>query len=439
MKYQHLRQIAQFLSDSVHRISRIRRVADMVILIEFDRFAPLCFDLSKQESAIYKAPKDIAVREYKAPFDAMLFKRFSGASVCGICCEEGNRILKISAKLSSSYKALKSELVLEFTGRFTNAIIIDENNTVLAALRHIDNSQRKISPSLSFTPLAPREIKEREVARIDDFWRYFEDEFIRINSKALEELRGIKIAAVQKKIDTLNASLNALPKQAELEEKSTKAASLASLILANLNNIPEYAKQVCLSDFNGNSVKISLQKPAKQEANALFEDSKRLRAKAAGVRLEEENLTQKIIFNQNLLTLIKSASSISELEILYPRKATARRAPKQKSENIKDFYVGDVKISVGRNEKGNSELLKQARKNDIWMHVKDLPSAHVLLKTPKMAVSDEVLELGARLCVSFSSLKSGRYEVDYTRRENVKIQNGSNVKYINFKTIIVKI
>ncbi|BCX79406.1 hypothetical protein LBC_08680 [Campylobacter sp. 19-13652] len=411
----------------------------MVIMVEFDKFAPLFFDLSKQESAIYQGLAKAAIKEYKAPFDAMLFKRFSGANVVQIYCEENNRILRISAELASSYKALKSELVLEFTGRFTNAIIIDEKGIILAALRHIDNSQRKISSGVKFVPLLPAVIKEKATDRIEDFWAFFKSEFERLNEKNLRSLRQIKMASVEKKIELLKHSLEALPKQRELENESENAAKIASLILANLSNLPPYASEVSLADFEGHELKITLTKPPKQEANTLFEASKRLRAKANGVKKEIENLNEKINFYQNLLNLIKNATSVGELEVLLPRKSAAKKAPKEPNENIKNFYIADVKISVGRNQNANSELLKIAKKNDIWLHVKDHPSAHVIIKTQKASVSEEILGFAAKICVSFSSLGAGRYEVDYTKRENVKIQNGSNVKYINFKTIIVKI
>ena len=38
---------------------------------------------------------------------------------------------------------------------------------------------------------------------------------------------------------------------------------------------------------------------------------------------------------------------------------------------------------VGKNERGNEELLKNAKKSDLWFHLKDLPSAHVLVRTDK--------------------------------------------------------
>ena len=43
----------------------------------------------------------------------------------------------------------------------------------------------------------------------------------------------------------------------------------------------------------------------------------------------------------------------------------------------------------------------------------------------------------AKICVNFSVKGGGTYEVDFTKRNNVKITSGANVNYINFTTILV--
>jgi len=39
---------------------------------------------------------------------------------------------------------------------------------------------------------------------------------------------------------------------------------------------------------------------------------------------------------------------------------------------------------VGKNEKGNIKLLKQANANDLWLHIKNHPGAHVIVKNNKL-------------------------------------------------------
>ena len=71
------------------------------------------------------------------------------------------------------------------------------------------------------------------------------------------------------------------------------------------------------------------------------------------------------------------------------------------------------------------------------MHIKDISSSHVIIRSDKKNVPLEVLEFGAKLCVDFSGLNSGGYLVDYTNRRNVKIREGANVNYVEYKTIKV--
>ena len=47
-------------------------------------------------------------------------------------------------------------------------------------------------------------------------------------------------------------------------------------------------------------------------------------------------------------------------------------------------YISEsgFKILVGRNNKQNDKLtLKQADKNDLWLHTKDIPGSHTIIVT----------------------------------------------------------
>ena len=79
MKYKILTQISEFLS-KFRKISSIKRVGDLMIAIRFDGDYELIFDLNKSNSAIYKS-NQIQIKEYKAPFDILLKKRFNSAKI----------------------------------------------------------------------------------------------------------------------------------------------------------------------------------------------------------------------------------------------------------------------------------------------------------------------------------------------------------------------
>ena len=435
MKYANLKQIQSFLG-KFKKITAIRRAGDMAIFIEFDGELGLFFDLSKADSAIYANPDFLNVKEYKAPFDVALKKRFWGAKILNLSVPEGNRILKLECEFQGSYKSLVSSLFLEFTGRFTNAIITDEKGVIVEALRHIDNNFRVIKPGRELFELPPAVIKEREMPPITDFARYFSEEFERVNNAKLENLRAVKSAAIERKMQNLSEILSGLENEADLNAQSEILSKNAGLILSNLHALRDYEREVTLNDFERGEVKLVLDDSPKIAANAMFAKAKRLKQKAAGLVIERQNLTEKLEFLSNLQTLVNEAKSAEELEILAPKKARAAKQ-KEQNQNVEDFYVEGYKISIGRNEKGNVWLLKNSKKDDVWMHLKDLPSAHVIIKTAKSAPSEEILRFAAKICVNFSVKGGGTYEVDFTKRNNVKITSGANVNYINFKTILV--
>lgn len=435
MKYANLIQISNFLS-KFNKITQIKRVSDMILLIGFNG-QNLLFDLAKSGSAIYKNDDFKAIKNYNAPFDNAIKKRFNGAKINHIKCLENNRILNIAATLEGSYKSVKSELFLEFTGRFTNAIITDENGVIIEALRHIENDFRQIKPNKMLKQLEGITIKEKAVEKITDFDEFFKLEFQKINSKNLDNLKLIKQTQIDKKLQNFTLNLTSLENENELNQQSEILRHQASVLLANLSRLKEHDRDFKLLDFNNHEINYHLENSPKISANDFFTKAKRLAQKALGVSLERENLIQKIKFYSSLKYMIDNAKSTSELEILYPKRQNAIKSNKNESENIQNFYIKEYKISIGRNEKGNMQLLKNSKKDDIWMHIKDLPGAHVIIKTNKLKIDDEVLNFAAKICLNFSVTKTGRYEIDYTKRQNVKISNGANVNYIDFKTIIL--
>jgi len=137
-----------------------------------------------------------------------------------------------------------------------------------------------------------------------------------------------------------------------------------------------------------------------------------------------------------LLQAIDEAKDPYELELLVPKQGRSRR----KKEKLRDgelYWIEGYKVYVGRNARENQKLLELARSNDLWMHVRDLPGSHVIIRTDKQNLPESVLNSAAKLCVDFSTPNPGNYAVDYTRRKFVKIQEGSNVEYDKYKTIHV--
>lgn len=433
MKYSNLTQICDFLQ-KFKRIKHIKRVGDTLFKIDFDDEI-LFFDMNKTNSNIHKNENFTQSKIYKAPFDIILQKRVVKSEILEIFVPKNNRILVIKTIQNTSYKSYITYIYFEFTGRFTNVILTDENKIILEALRHHQSVHRLVQTGQKLIELEPTQIKEKNSEKIVDFDEFFKNEFTKINQKNLQEIKENKIIQIDKKLESLNSLYENLQSEDELLKNAKEQNEKAQILLANLYNLNEFDRVFTLLDFQGQKINFNLEDSPKNSANEYFLNAKKLKQKALNSHIQKNNLEDKIEFLQNLKTMILNSNSKDEIEILLPKKSGKKII--QTSDNIENFYVREFKISVGKNEKGNIELLKNSNKNDFWFHLKDIPSAHVIVKTNKQNIDDEIINLAGKICVNFSVKNSGNYLVDYTKRVNVKVKEKAFVNYINYKTITI--
>ena len=385
MKRAVLIKIASYIQQ-YNQIFAIERVEDTIIKIVFENRDRLFFDMKKSNSIIFKKESFLKAKEYQAPFDIVLKKLFTKAKIEKVEVEEGNRILKIYIESSLKYRKESYLLQFEFTGKNTNVIILDEKNIVQEALRqiNINNSFREVKVGNRLLPLPPIEIKESFI-EIEDIEKFLYNEYLKVEQKRLNNIKTQKIKSLNKKIEKLEASLKKIENSEILEIQSQKTINQANLLLANLDKIKIYNKSVELLNYDGKLEKIILPKNGKSPshiANIFFEKAKKLKQKAKNSFLEIQNLESKIDFFKSLINIVKKANSLDEINIYFPKKQN-RVKKDTKDSNIETFFYENHKIILGKNEKGNEKILKEAKKNDLWIHLKNRPSCHIIIKTDK--------------------------------------------------------
>ncbi|MEN8726431.1 MAG: NFACT RNA binding domain-containing protein [Sulfurovum sp.] len=438
MKLYELKAIAKRLNDFSF-ISRARRIEDNTLELVFDKHDSYFFNMTRGHSFIYKAPSQRPLQGYNAPFDTLLHTLLSASKIISVDVPNDDRILRLTLAPKSSYKDKIIYLQLEFTGKNTNAILIDDNEVIIEALRHIDadSSFRVIRPGIELLAIPPF-TRTEEIKDIVDIDVYLENTFTQIQAKKLLELKKQKLALTDKKIQKLSQLLEKLPDSLQLKEEEQKYTGYANLILANLYQIKPYDTKLKTYDFGGNEIIIKLPKDTKvnRMSDYFFNLAKRAKNKAKNVHIEKENLQSKKAFYENIYYALEQAKDPYQLELLVPKRAKSQR----KKERLKEgelFWIEDYKVLVGRNSNENQKLLEIAKANDLWMHIRDVPSSHVIIRTDKQNLPDSVLRAAAKLCVDFSVKNPGDYEVDYTKRKFVKVQEGSNVFYNKYDTISV--
>ncbi len=445
MKFTELQAIAKRLSNFTF-ISRARRVEDNTIEIVFDKKQSYFFNMTRGHSFVYKAPSQRPFQGYKAPFDTLLHSLLAGSRLLEVTVPENDRILRFKIAPKSAYKNQTVYLQLEFTGKNTNAILLDENETVIEALRHIDGQQsfRVVRPGVELLPiprrvLSPDNTNEQHNGNdISDIDTTLEERYHTIQQQRLSQLKQQKLTQTAKKIAKLQKEIAKLPSPQKLEAQADTYSTYGNLILANLYQIKPYDTKLKTWDFEGNEVTIPLPKDVKVNrlSDHYFNLAKRAKNKAKNIHIEKENLQSKKSFYENIHYAITQAKEPYELELLVPKRGKSQRK-KEKMREGELFWIEDYKVLVGRNAKENQALLKAAKSNDIWMHTREIPGSHVIIRTDKQNLPESVLQAAAKLCVDFSTDQPGNYLVDYTKRKFVKIQEVSNVEYDKYQTIPV--
>ncbi len=124
------------------------------------------------------------------------------------------------------------------------------------------------------------------------------------------------------------------------------------------------------------------------------------------------------------------------------------RKQEEKKESVAKPYLeasssDGFLILCGRNQEENRKVtFQESRGNDLWVHVKGLPGAHVVVKCQKnKTIPLTTLLEAAQLALYHSKIRKGkRAEVDYTQRKHVRAIKGTlaEVTYTGNKTLYVE-
>lgn len=99
-------------------------------------------------------------------------------------------------------------------------------------------------------------------------------------------------------------------------------------------------------------------------------------------------------------------------------------------------------IWIGRNSRQNEMVtFKKSNSEDLWLHARQVPGAHVIIKFDGRTITDELIEQAAGVAAYYSKRRTdGRVPVDVTRIKHVKKIKGAGqgmVTYRNERTLTV--
>lgn len=198
--------------------------------------------------------------------------------------------------------------------------------------------------------------------------------------------------------------LQELEKQKVIRETNVPFEEIGNILMAYLHLIPAAESKVTLEDFYRNQpITIKLNSTISPAANA---ENYYRKAKNFSKELAhwEENIDRK---QQEITRLIEKLAALELVETRKGLKPYLQIAiAKNTAEELpfKQFEVEGWLIWVGRNAKNNDLLtLKYAKKQDIWLHARDVSGSHVIIRNPQnRTVPAFVIEKAASLAAYFS-------------------------------------
>lgn len=442
MKYYILKELSQYLNNFLY-IKHIKRIENNTVKIELNDKKVIYFDMTKGNALVYiKDNISSANKDFKAPFDVMLQKKLTNSVIEKVYLLNDDKILNIQVQSKSKYKKETLVISFEFTGKNTNIIILDENNIILEALRHIDEytSTRIVKVGIKLAKLnKPDFIFEQK--KCDNINDILQNTYTKKEQSLVENLKKQKIAQLKKQQIKIKKILNNLDDLDKLQKKSSDSYEKGNLLLSNLHNIKNYDSTIEVLDFDGNKKILELDNKYPNPtvyANHLFKMAKKYKQKVSYQYLEEKNLSLKVEFYNRMINTIQNQTTTEDIEFYLPKK-DKKQIQTKKAQPYQSFFIDGFKIMLGRDERENIYLLKNSKASDFWFHLKDEVSAHVIVVNTKKTIPQNIIQEASKICARFSKDDGGVYVIDYTQRRNVKIQTKANVLYNPYNTIKIKI
>ena len=165
-----------------------------------------------------------------------------------------------------------------------------------------------------------------------------------------------------------------------------------------------------------------------------YERRNLLHEKIKKLKRGEGILTQRLQDAKEILAGKKTESkSTSTLPITRPiwgkevKKLSSAFVKAPEKEDYKTHQFDHFSIGVGLSSSGNDQLRnKWASKDDTWIHLDGLKSAHAIIKMhSNQAVTAEILSLGASIVAYFSHFNDEWIAIIYTQVKNLKGVTGS--------------
>jgi predicted ribosome quality control (RQC) complex YloA/Tae2 family protein len=441
--------VAELATLAGSRVEAVRAHSERALTLElFGRAGPVRVLLSAEPDVtrIHAARARPPRPGQAPPFQQLLRRELEGARLAAIEALPGERVVVLS--MEGPRGPLR--LVAELTGRHGNLFLVGGDGTIRASAGRNLSQRRRLVPGQPYEAPAARAPAPAEPrfaplpgapfplsAAIEAAYAGREEE--RLLAEGRRRLREpVRAAAARagRALEKLAAEADRVP-AAEADRR------VGDLLKQNLSRLRRGAREVVLTEWTEagpREVKVALDPALPPAANMeryyrryrrIVESGARVAARAAEVKVRAEAL-------RALLAELDAAGpgDLARLEREArrlgggPRPAPPpRRRRDEPAPPYRSFRsLAGAAILVGRGPAENDALtVRVARGNDLWLHARGVPGAHVVIRLERGRAPDqETLLDAAHLAVHFSDARGEpQAEVAATRAKYVRKAKGA--------------
>lgn len=342
------------------------------------------------------------------------------------------------------YEILQSQFDKVFDsiqrGQFAPCIVLD------ALQNPIDFSAIMLTVYDETGTVKPRE----SISRAAEEYYYGKD----LHERILQKTQGLR-KSLQIKLDRVRSKMQKQVDEVNQAQNLDEYAKIGELLTAHIYLLSKGMTEVEVYDYTADNAprKIELNPNLTPSENIQEYYKKYTKAKSRIKELSEQlrQTKEELDYLENVVVSINNIDSLEAIDDIreemakegyYSQSSLKKQKNKALSEPMAFAASDGTLIFVGKNNTQNDRLtFKISSPNDVWLHTKDIPGSHVIIKATFDDVSNEALQEAAMLAAYYSkSRASSQVPVDYAPRKNVKKPHGAKpgmVVYDDYGTLYV--
>ncbi len=354
-------------------------------------------------------------------------------------------------------------------------------------VEHVEQGEARTAPvPVAFAPYMLEqyaEVHDMRIRSLPSMNEALDEFYARAEWRdAMEDVRAPIRKALQTHLARGRRKAELLQQELVKAEEAAQYRLQAELLLAHQHEVQQGQPSIALpnfyaeSDEHGNlpavSIALDPRFDAVGNANRLFNRYHKLRRATELVPAQIEQNTVELATIEQLLADLVLAETPAEVALVkaevqmagYMRGSPKQQQKVQKNQKARKKGGKQVKgkptppgggvplhvqsregftLLIGKNSRQNEDVtFHQAAPNDLWLHARGVPGAHVIIKAAGREIPGGTIEQAAALAAYYSQARgSSSVPVDYTLQRHIRHMKGGGpgmVIYEREKTIYVE-